>query len=122
MWPAQRVESEPSRARTRVPHPTPPGQVKGVAGLAAVFLKDLLALRRRQDAHLLAVLGHGAAGDVDAALLEQLDDLLVGVRPLGVLGVDQLLDLRLDRLRRQVLAVGARDARVEEELQLEDAL
>src|SRR5574338_1116133 len=85
-------------------------------------LEDLLALAARQDAELLAVLGDGAARDVDAALLEQLDDLLVRVRALGVLARDQLLDLRLHRLRREVLAVRARDARVEEELQLEDAL
>src|SRR6185503_9384909 len=85
-------------------------------------LEDLLALAARQDAELLAVLRDGAARDIDAALLEQLDDLLVRVRTLWIFARDQLLDLRLHRLRREVLAVRARDARVEEELQLEDAL
>src|SRR5262245_60913967 len=82
--------------------------------------EHLLALARRQDAELLAVLRDGAARDIDAGLLEQLDDLLVAVRTLDVLAVDQLLDLRLDRLRGQVVAVGPRDAAVEEELELED--
>ena len=36
--------------------------------------------------------------------------------------LDYLLDLALDRLRCQVVAIGSRDARVEEELQLEDSL
>ena len=52
------------------------------------------ALDRRRDAHGLAVLGDGAPGDVDAGLLEDLDDAVVGV-DLGLagLGVDQLADL-----------------------------
>src|SRR5690606_29025532 len=67
------------------------------------LLEHLLALAARQDAELLAVLRDGAAGDVDAALLEQLDDLLVRMRALGILAGDQLLDLGLDRLRCEVL-------------------
>src|SRR5688572_25517089 len=83
------------------------------AGPRRARSEHLFALARRQDAQLLAVLGHGAAGDIDAGLLQQLHDLLIAVGPLDVLAVDQLLDLRLHGLRGEVVAVGSRDAAVE---------
>ena len=47
----------------------------------------------RQHAQLVAVLGDGAAGDLHAAVLENVHDRLIGQRALGVLFLDQLLDL-----------------------------
>ena len=71
---------------------------------------------------MLTVLGHRPAGYFDILVLEQLDDPLIGVRILRTLRADDLLDLELDRLGRQILAVGASNPRVEKVLELVDAL
>src|SRR4051812_26855766 len=84
--------------------------------------EHVLALARGQDAELLAVLRDCPASDIDPGLLEELHDLLIAVRPLDVFAVDELLDLRLHGLRGQIVPVGSRDAAIEEELELEDAL
>src|SRR4051794_23565805 len=85
-------------------------------------LEVLLALRRREDPEDLAVLRDGAARDLDPLDLQDLHDLLVGVGMLRILGRDDLLDVVLDRLARDLVAAGAVDRRVEEELELVDAL
>src|SRR5689334_439695 len=69
--------------------------------------EQLLALRRRQDTQLLTVLGDGPPCDVDGLVLQQLDDLLIRVWMFRVLCGDDLSDLRLDRLRRDLVPVGA---------------
>src|SRR5450432_257818 len=63
--------------------------------IACASLKNLLALRARQDAELLAVLGHRAPRDVDVLVPQELHDLLIRMRVLGVLGGDDRLDLVL---------------------------
>src|SRR5688500_14395169 len=73
-----------------------------------------LALVRRRDLQLLAVLGNRAARQREALLLEDVHDLRVAERPARVFGLDDLPDALLDRDRRHVLAVGAADAAVEE--------
>src|SRR5262245_26613258 len=88
------------------------GTSKQIHASRMARLEHLLALARAQDAALLAILRDCTACDVDAALLEQLDDLLIRVRALRVLARHQLLDLRLHRLRCEVLAVRARDTAV----------
>src|SRR5437867_13453779 len=96
-----------SRARARSPRAPRPGW-RGSQPLAHAC---------RKDAQLIAVLGDGAARDLHAALREHLDDLLVGERILGVLVVDHLLDLRLDRSGAGILAGGGGEAAREEELE-----
>src|SRR5207248_2036027 len=76
---------------------------------------------RGQDAELFAVLRHGAAGDLEAALVEQLRDVLVRQRLLLVLFLDQGADDVLGGARRDVLAILGLEAAREEELELEDA-
>src|SRR6476661_3248448 len=66
---------------------------------------------------LVAVLGDGAPRDLHAALLEHLDDLLVGQRVLRVLVIHHLLNLRLDRAGARVLSGRGREAAREEELE-----
>src|SRR5690242_1498126 len=56
------------------------------------------ALHRGGDAQRLAVLRDRAARDVDAVLLEDLDDLLVGEHVVDRLAVDQRLDAEAHRL------------------------
>jgi len=62
---------------------------------------------------LLAVFGHGAPGDLDVLLAQEINDTLVGMRMLGIFAGYDLLDLEFDRLGGQVVAVAAGDARVE---------
>src|SRR3954464_4686960 len=76
-----------------------------------------LAHACRQDSELVAVLRHGATRDLHAALLEDVDDRLIGERMLRVFFGDELLDLRLDAARRDVFALGRRQARRKEELE-----
>src|SRR5882724_5437597 len=78
----------------------------------------LTAFAARQDPKLLAILRNGPARYFDVLVAQELDDALVGVGVLGVLLGDDLLDLELDGLRRQVVSVSARDPRIEEILQL----
>src|SRR3954465_12585830 len=80
-----------------------------------------LAHAGRKDAELVAILGDGATRDLHAGLLQDVDDRLIGERVLGVLVLDELLDLVLDAARRDVLAAGGREARAEEELEREHA-
>src|SRR5579872_1327045 len=61
-------------------------------------------LHRRGNAHRFAVFRDGAAGDIDALLLQQLDDLLVRQGAFGRFGIDQALDAETDRLGRMRLA------------------
>ncbi len=71
---------------------------------------------------MLAVLGDRPPGDVDAFLLQELDEPLITVRMSLVLEVDELLDALLDGLAGEVVAGGTADAGVEEILELEDSL
>src|SRR5690606_5296907 len=90
-----------------------------VATLPAAL--DPLPHPRREDSELVPVLGHGAAGDLDALLLEDVHDRLVRERALRILLRNQLLDLRLDPPRADILARrGGQPAR-EEELEREYA-
>ena len=85
-------------------------------------LEQFAPLRAGEHVELLSVLGDGPAGDVDPLLLEESDQLLVAVGLAGILGVDELLDLLLDRLGGQLLTIVAADPGVEEVLELVDAL
>src|SRR5215212_2775067 len=59
-----------------------------------------LADRRRQDVHLAAVLGHGAASDADAVVEKAVADLSVAKRAAGgALIADDLLDHVFDAQR-----------------------
>src|SRR5664279_603353 len=74
-----------------------------------------LAHPGREDAELVAILGDGAARDLDATLLQDVHDCLIGERVLGIFIGNELLDLRLDAARRDVLAAGGRESGREEE-------
>src|SRR5437868_2292781 len=74
-----------------------------------------------ENTELVAVLGDGAAGDLDSALAEDVDDGLIGERVLWIFFLDELLQLRLDPTRRDVLPIRSREAGGEEELQRENA-
>src|SRR5688500_13752357 len=67
-----------------------------VRGLVTGSTLDPLSHTRRQHAELVAVLRDRAPRDLDAILLENVHDRLVGERVLRVLVRDELLDLRLD--------------------------
>src|SRR5215470_6132175 len=82
--------------------------------------EDLLSFRAAQDAQLLPVFGHGSPRDVDVLIAQELDDLLVRMWVLGILRSDDCLDLVLHGFGRDLVAVHARDAGVEEELELEE--
>src|SRR4051794_8388290 len=66
---------------------------------------------------LIPILRHRASGDLDAALLQDVDDRLIGERMLGVLLSHELLDLGLDAACRHILSAGGRQSRREEELE-----
>src|SRR6266571_6486257 len=85
---------------------TPPG-CSSLARLQAPLV-------RWQDAQLLAILGDRAPRDREPSGLQLLRHFLVGERPPGVLGGEEVLDLLLDRHRRHHLAVRRLDAAVEE--------
>jgi hypothetical protein len=74
-------------------------------------------IRAGRIAELVPVLGHGAAGDLDSVRLEQLHDLLVGERLLGVLLLHQRPDLVLHAPGRDVLAGNGGEPAREEELE-----
>src|SRR5213079_2334751 len=69
--------------------------------------EHLPALAAGENSKLFPVLGNSAAGDLDVLITQELDDLLIRVRALGVLARDDLLDLQLHRLGGQIVAVGA---------------
>ena len=72
-------EPRPAHARADDSNHRAAGRVQQGAGS-----RDAPAETRRQDGELLAVLGHGAAGDAETLLVEQLGDPLVGERVLLV--------------------------------------
>src|SRR6478736_5916305 len=81
----------------------------GAAGLRdglPTILEQLLALGRAKYSELLSVLRYGAAGDVNGLVAQELHDLLIRERMARIFGRNQLLDLGLDRLRRQLVVVG----------------
>src|SRR5580698_5418335 len=85
--------------------------------------EELLALARRENAQHLPVFGDGSSRDLNAVSLgEKLDDLLVGQGDRLVFLVDDLLDGLLDALACDVFVGHAPDGRVEEVLELEEAL
>src|SRR6476620_186234 len=59
--------------------------------------EDLLAIGRRRDVELVAVLRDGAAGDVDALVVQDLHDLRIRQRLPRILRLDEALDLLLHR-------------------------
>src|SRR3954447_11687429 len=75
-------------------------------------LENLPALAAGQNSKLFPVLGNGATSDLDVLIAEQLHDLLIRVWVPRILTRDDLLDLQLHGLGRQIVAVGAGDARV----------
>src|SRR5438552_9610667 len=78
---------------------------------------NLLPFRRGQDTHQLAVFGDRPPGDVDLLLAEQLGDVLVAERLLGVFLGNDLTDLLLDALGADLRALTAPQARGEEILE-----
>src|SRR5689334_14480989 len=86
-----------------------------------VSVQDL-ALIRRRNLQLFAVLRDGAPGEHEALALQDADDLRVAQRLAWILVLDDLADALLDCHRRDALAVRAADAAVEEVLHLEHAL
>src|ERR1700724_2117758 len=80
------------------------------------------ALHRRRYAHRLAILGDGAAGDLDSRAAQPFHDGVVREHATRALGIDELLDSVTDRLRGMgFAAVGGRDRRGKKVLQLENA-
>src|ERR1035441_424771 len=75
-------------------------------------LEYFFALTAGLNSQLLAVFRHGPTRDLDVLFGKQLDDSLVGVRMLGIFVGHDLLDLQLDRLGGQIVAIAAGDARV----------
>src|SRR5262249_33617926 len=98
-------------------------QIRSILLQSRRHLLGAAALDRGGDAQRLAILGGGAAGDVDAVLLQVVDELVVAEHRLRRLGVDQVADAVADRLGGMGLAaaIGRRDGRGEEILELEDA-
>src|SRR5688500_17463286 len=90
-----------------------------VAASAAGHFPLAPPLDRRADAHRLAIFGDGAAGDIEALDLEQVDQLVVA-EDFGF-GGDQLADRRLDGFGRRpfTLAAAAADPGTEEIYELE---
>src|SRR5678816_1604152 len=84
-------------------------------------LSHAFAHPSRQHSQLIAVLRHGAARDLDAALFQDVDDGLVGERMLRIFLGDELLDLRLDAAGRDVLARRGRETGREEKFEREHA-
>ena len=80
------------------------------------------ALVRAGDAHVFAIFRHGAAGDVNAVVVELLGDLIVGERLGAVFFLDHFLDQALQREQRHAAALGTVDGFAEERAQLEHAL
>src|SRR5688572_6104783 len=91
----------------RRPRVRPTGRRYRPRGTRGSQLLKLPPLPRRRDVEDLAVLGHGAAGEVDALVLQLLDDLVVVQRVVLVLVVDDRLELLLHRVPAHLLAFGA---------------
>src|SRR6202041_1415989 len=72
----------------------PDGVKRPFDGASGGLAQHPLALHRGRYAHRLPVFGDGAAGDVDAGFLQDIDDGVVGMHVLfAPVGVDQLGDL-----------------------------
>src|SRR5207248_10442258 len=80
------------------------------------------ALVSAGDTHVLAVLGDGAARDLDALRLQDACDLLVGERLGAVFFFDQLFNAALQNQKRGVAAFRTIYAFTEEVAQLEHTL
>src|SRR5580704_14083595 len=91
--------------------------VCGFTGAAGSVL--LAALVSAWNSHVLAVLGDGAAGDVNAGVVELLGDLLVGQRLGGVLFFDHLLDEALEGQQGHAVALRAVHRLAEKRAQLQ---
>ena len=92
------------------------------AGIAKHALFVAAALHRGRNSHGLPVFRHGAAGDINAGFPQSFHDGVVREDGPWALGIDQLLDVVADRLRRMGLAaVGRRDRRGEKILQFKTA-
>src|SRR5439155_8079521 len=99
--------------------PPRPGRARGCSRRGAPRRSrgsQPLAHPRGEDVQLIAVLGDGATGDLDAPFGELLDDLLAGQRVFLMLVPDQLLHLWLYGPGAPILAGGGRAAGREEEL------
>ncbi len=90
----------------------------GRAGAALTNAQGLVppALDRGRDSQRFPVFGDGPARDVDAVLLQHLDQLVVGQDVLGRLIVDQRLDAEAYGFRRMCLAAARAGDRRGEEL------
>src|SRR5436853_5845798 len=85
--------------------------------------EQFLALGRREDAEHLAVFGHGAPSDLDSLLFfEHLDDGLVAEGVGFVLLIDDFFDGLLHAFGGDVLVCYPSYRRIEEILELEQAL
>src|SRR5713226_6103812 len=80
------------------------------------------ALMGAGDAHILPVLGDGAASDLNALRLQDAGELLVGERTAGVFFVDKFFDAAFQDQQRCVAALGALHALAEEVAQFEHTL
>ena len=63
------------------------------------------ALVGARNIHILAVLGHGATGELNALGLEHGGKLVVGQRMTGILFLDELAHLALEHQKRRVGAL-----------------
>src|SRR6185295_13059505 len=88
------------RSPARVRPPADLGAVERLTDAGDLALAA--ALDRRADAHRLAIFDDRAAGNVEAALLEQPSNRIVA-QDFG-LGVDQLLDPRFHRIGGRTIA------------------
>ncbi len=94
---ASRLRTSQSRSRSLspnglIPNPIPrPNRKKWEPAL----LIPHPALMRRRNLHILTVLGHRTAGNVDAFPLKHRGDLLIGERLNLILVIDHLLHLAL---------------------------
>ena len=80
------------------------------------------ALYRGRDSHRFAILRDGATGDIDAGFPQPFHDGVVREDHRRILGIDQLLDVVTDSLRRMGFAAGGGGDRGGEEiLQFETA-
>src|SRR6266446_10376575 len=80
------------------------------------------ALVSAGDTHVLAVLRYGAAGDVNARIIEFLGDLFVGQWLRRIFFFNHLLDEPLESEQRHAAALGPVDRFTEEGTQLQHAL
>src|SRR5262249_9732365 len=109
--------SGPSQAQEDGVFLDPPGRGTSSAPARLVALPHVA----RQDIQFAAVFSHRAAGDRDAALFEDLHDLLVTERALRVFGFDEIGDGTFHAGVAHRFAAGGLVAWREEILHVEDA-